>query len=146
MQIRPYSSSDKPALLELLRLNTPQYFAPEEEQDFIEYLDKWLEYYFVLEDDGKILGCAGINTADNGTTAVLSWDIIHPDSQGKGVGSRLTQYRLDLAKTMPVVEMIRVRTSQLVYPFYDKFGFELKNIAKDYWAPGLDMYFMEMPV
>jgi ribosomal-protein-alanine N-acetyltransferase len=144
MHIRPYSLSDKPILLELFRLNTPHYFAPEEEQDFIQYLDNRIEHYFVIEDDGKIVGCAGLNTADNGTTAVLSWDIIHPNSQGKGIGSRLTQHRINLAKTMPGVEKIRVRTSQLVYPFYAKFGFEVKEISKDYWASGFDMYLMEM--
>ena len=39
IHIREYSSSDKKMVIELLRLNTPKYFAPEEENDFIQYLD-----------------------------------------------------------------------------------------------------------
>lgn len=146
MHIRPYTPSDKNSLLELLRLNTPKYFAPEEKLDFIDYLENHIELYFIIEDDKRILGCGGLNFADNGKAAVLSWDIIHPDSQGKGVGSQLTHHRINIARQLPDVEKIRVRTSQLVYSFYEKFGFALKQTVKDYWAPGLDMYFMEMPL
>ena len=34
--IRLYKTSDQLALLKILRLNTPQFFAPSEEEDFIE--------------------------------------------------------------------------------------------------------------
>jgi [ribosomal protein S18]-alanine N-acetyltransferase len=56
----------------------------------------------------------------------------------------LTQYRINRIKEIDTVEIISVRTSQLVFKFYEKFGFVLKEIAKDYWAEGLDMYRMEM--
>ncbi len=39
LKIRPYSQSDQFFLLKLLRLNTPKYFAPEEETQFIPYLE-----------------------------------------------------------------------------------------------------------
>ena len=76
--------------------------------------------------------------------AVLSWDIIHPDYQGKGVGKLLTQFRLDRIREIETIEKISVRTSQLVYKFYEKFGFELKEVVKDFWAKGIDMYRMEI--
>ena len=38
---------------------------------------------------------------------------------------------------------ITVRTSQLAFGFYEKRGFELKGIEKDYWAEGFDLYRME---
>lgn len=31
----------------------------------------------------------------------------------------------------------------LVYKFYQKQGFVLKATHKDYWAKGIDMYYME---
>jgi ribosomal protein S18 acetylase RimI-like enzyme len=32
----------------------------------------------------------------------------------------------------------------LVYPFYEKHGFELIEIVQDYWSRGFDLYRMEL--
>ncbi len=141
--IKPYLVSDKPILLELLQLNTPKYFVSEEEADFSNYLENELELYYVIEYERKVVGCGGINFADNSTTAIISWDILHPDYQGKSLGSKLLQFRLEKIKTISSITKIIVRTSQLAYKFYEKQGFKLLEITKDYWAEGLDMYFME---
>lgn len=45
INIREYFPSDKEAVLKLIRLNTPMYFALEEEADLSEYLDNEREYY-----------------------------------------------------------------------------------------------------
>ena len=144
MKIRPYTPADNESIINLLRLNTPKYFAPEEEADLKHYLSNEIDFYFVAEENNKIIGCGGINIVDNGKTARISWDIIHPEYQGKGIGGELTQYRIDRIKEIPGIEAIVVRTSQLVYPFYQKFGFEVKEVVKDYWAEGIDMYVMEL--
>ena len=140
--IRAYKQEDKPAILDLLRRNTPQYFSPEEEADLVHYLDHELDHYYVLEYDGILVGCGGINRVDEGATGRISWDILHPDYQGKGLGSILLRHRIQILKGLPGVKTITVRTSQLVYQFYEKNGFELAEVVKDYWAPGYDMYFM----
>jgi|TARA_B110000967_G_scaffold49981_1_gene51041 hypothetical protein len=59
--IRKYTKKDKSTLIELLLQNTPEYFDPSEEGDFIKYLDHELEDYFVYEEHSKILGAGGIN-------------------------------------------------------------------------------------
>ncbi|NAA11186.1 GNAT family N-acetyltransferase, partial [Escherichia coli] len=41
------------------------------------------------------------------------------------------------------IQKITVRTSQLAYKFYEKQGFTLKEIQRDYWAKDFDMYSME---
>lgn len=144
MIIRLYTSTDDENIITLLRLNTPKYFAPEEEQDLKDYFANHIDHYYVVEDNGTIVGSGGFNLTNEGKNAAISWDIIHPDYQGKGVGRLLTQYRIDRIKEIDTVENISVRTSQLVFKFYEKFGFVLKEIVKDYWAEGLDMYRMEM--
>lgn len=142
--IRPYTDKDKEELIELLRLNTPAYFDPSEEEDFLKYLDHRLDSYFVVEEGNNIVGCGGFNFSDDRKSVRISWDIIHPDVQGKGLGSKLTKYRIDKIKEDPGVETIIVRTTQLVFPFYEKLGFELKETVKDYWAKGFDLYRMEI--
>lgn len=144
--IRNYTPSDKNQLLEILRLNTPQYFDPSEEAGFIDYLDNELEDYFVVEMEGVIAGCGGINYEDDYKKAIISWDIIHPNYQGKGIGKKLTQHRINKVKENSKTELIIVRTSQLTDKFYQKMGFELEKVVKDYWAKGFDLYQMKIEI
>lgn len=140
--IRPYTSKDKDKLLELIRLNTPKFFAPEEENDFSSYLDNERELYYVLVYQQEIVGCGGINFDANGTIGKISWDIFHPNYQGKSFGSKLLKYRIDVLQQINHVKKITVRTSQHTHKFYEKLGFKVEEISKDYWAKGFDLYAM----
>jgi ribosomal protein S18 acetylase RimI-like enzyme len=144
--IRPYASSDKEKLMELLRLNTPAFFATSEEADFLDYLAHHSQNYFVVEDSGEVIGSGGFNWFDDGRIARISWDIIHPAFQGKGIGKELTLFRIGLIKSKPAAKTIYVRTSQLVYLFYHKLGFELEKTEKDFWAKGFDLYQMKLEI
>ena len=141
--IREYEPTDKDAVINLIRLNIPKYFAPTEETDLNYYLDHERELYYVLLFDGQIVGCRGINFEDNKTTGKISWDILHPQYQGKSLGSQLLKYRIEKIKVIDSIQKITVRTSQLAYKFYEKQGFELNEVKEDYWAKGFDLYRME---
>lgn len=141
--IRAYTISDKEAVLELLRLNTPAFFAPEEKADLIFYLDNEIEFYFVMEADNTVVGCGGFNFSGDSTRGKISWDILHPDFQGKGLGSLLLKYRIEKLKEFKDLKKITVRTSQLAYTFYERSGFQLLEKIENYWAPGFDLYRME---
>ena len=132
--IREYEPADKEAVMELLRLNTPRYFAPEEAADLDAYLERERELYYVLLHEERIVGCGGINFADGGTVGKISWDMVHPQYRGKSLGTRLLRHRIEKLEAMRSVRRITVRTSQLAFGFYEKRGFELKGIEKDYWA------------
>lgn len=140
--IHPYRPKDKEKVLHLISLNTPQYFAAEEEHDLREYLDNERELYYIVLWDDEIVGSGGINFVQHGSTAKISWDLFHPDFQGKSLGSQLMKYRLKILKGNERIEEIVVRTSQLAYRFYEKQGFKLIETHQDYWAEGLDMYYM----
>lgn len=146
LQIRKYVSTDQSTLIKLLRQNTPKYFAPDEEEDFITYLDSEVEDYFVIEYDNHVIGAGGINYKSNGTVGLISWDIISSQFQGMGVGSVLLSHRLDILQSKSKINQIIVRTTQHVYPFYEKHGFELVETSKDYWAIGFDLYHMEINI
>ena len=142
--IREYSSEDKEHLLSLIRLNTPEYFDSSEEADLIFYLDNEVEDYFVVEENETIVGCGGINYSEEENAAVISWDIIHPDHQGKGIGRKLLEFRINHVKEYSNYKTIVVRTSQLTDKFYEKLGFKLEFVKKDYWAKGYDLYQMKL--
>lgn len=141
INIRPYHPPDKERLLEILNLNVPKSFAKSEVEDFSFYLDHEIEKYFVAETGNQIVGAGGINYDEDGKTGKISWDFINPDFHGLGIGSALLKYRLEILKTEGL-ETISVRTSQLAFRFYEKHGFVLKEVIKDYWAEGFDLYSM----
>ena len=63
IDIRPYTDVDKLAVLSLIKLNTPLYFAESEAMDFAHYLDHEKEMYFVACIDGEVVGCGGVQVA-----------------------------------------------------------------------------------
>ncbi len=141
--IRKYQPTDKDDVLNLMKLNTPDFFAEEEADDLNDYLDNEIEMYYVLLVDEIVVGCGGINFAENKTIGKISWDIIHPDFKCKSLGTILLRYRIEVLKAISSVGKITVRTSQVAYKFYEKQGFVLNEIKKNYWAEGFDMYSME---
>ena len=144
--IRRYSHTDKPSVIDLLRKNTPEYFALTEEEDLNHYLDNEAEYYIVYEENNTIIGAGGINFFPQEKLARMSWDIIDPNYHGKGIGKILMQHRFNHLSENPNIDFIVVRTTQLVYKFYAKMGFTLERIKKDYWAKGFDLYEMKMQI
>ena len=142
--IRKYTKKDKSKIIELLRQNTPEYFDTSEESDFENYLDNEVEDYFVYEENSKIIGAGGINYFPEEKIARISWDMIDQKSQGKGIGKKLMQYRINHLSENPAIELIIVRTTQLVYKFYEKMGFELEKVEKDFWAKNFDLYQMKL--
>ncbi len=141
--IREYSINDKDAVLNLLLLNIPKYFAPSEALDFEKYLENQIAFYYVLLSDSEVVGCGGINFEENQKTGIISWDVFHPKFQGRSLGSQLVQYRVEKLQSMENIEKIVVRTSQLTFKFYEKQGFILVEVHKNYWADGFDLYYME---
>ena len=142
--IRAYRAEDKADLMDLLKTNIPDFFAASEVKDLEYYLDNELEQYFVYEVNGRLVGAGGINYDEEGLEGIISWDFIHSDYHGQGFGSQLLGYRLQLLFSNEAIEKVIVRTSQFVYAYYAKFGFELLRTEHDYWAKGYHLYHMEL--
>ncbi len=143
LHIRPYTADDFNVLVSLLEQNIPESFAPSEANDFRIYLKERLEDYFVVELDGILAGSGGINYSPDKCRGIISWDLIAPSQQGKGIGSALIKHRLNHLKSLGQITEVIVRTSQTAFPFYAKHGFEITYTEKDYWAPGYDLVEMK---
>ncbi|GAA4832630.1 GNAT family N-acetyltransferase [Algivirga pacifica] len=142
--IRPYHPDDYPKVIALMQANTPAYFAEEEITDLEDYLKQHIEDYFLFEEEGEILGAAGINYFPEQQEARLSWDFVHPDAHGKGIGKQLTLFRLKHIQSQKLYSNIIVRTSQLAYQFYEKMGFTLLFVKENGWAEGYHLYHMQL--
>lgn len=144
--ILPYIPTHKVSLLEVFERNTPKYFDPSEVKEFSEYLEIEGSTYLSILVDGKVVGGGGYVFRDDRKTGLITWIFVDPASAGKGLGRDLVETLHSLLKAEPVVETLRVRTSQLVYPFFQKFGYAVVMTEKDYWAKGFDLVVMERGV
>lgn len=144
-KLRPYQASDWDQVCAIFNLNVPQYFAAHEIEGLKEYLQQphYASTFVVLEQAGQIVGAGGYHFLD-AHTGQLTWDFLHPDFQGQGLGRQLIQYCLDELQRNKSLQIIQVRTSQFAYPFYEKFGFATQEIVPDYWAEGFDLYRMQI--
>jgi ribosomal protein S18 acetylase RimI-like enzyme len=144
ISIRPYVDEDRSALLAILSQHIPSFFSPHEVDDYAHYLDHEVEEYWVATTATGVVGAGGINRGPQAHMARFSWDLVHPNWQGRGVGTRLMQHRMDALSARPDLKVVMVRTSQLAYPFYHRFGFHVQQIIPGYWGAGFDLYQMSL--
>ncbi len=145
MIIRPYQATDKARLLEIFRRNTPKYFDQTEEQDFEKHLAQKGDTYLTIEVDNKIVGGTGYEMNEDKSGSIV-WIFFDPDYSGKGLGRQAVEYCCMIMNKEDSIEKFVVRTSQFAFGFFEKIGYTLTRIEKNYWAKGFDLYEMEMPV
>jgi amino-acid N-acetyltransferase len=74
----------------------------------------------VARSDSAIVGCAGVELY--GAAALLRSVAVEPSHQGQGLGQRLTQAALDLARQHGAREVYLLTTT--AGAFFPRFGFE----------------------
>jgi N-acetylglutamate synthase-like GNAT family acetyltransferase len=141
MTFRNYQASDKEKCLELFRSNTPKFFAPHEETEFASYLEH-PHYYFVLEQEGQLLGCGGYGISNH--QGYLAWGMVKQSQHSTGLGKRLLLERLNLIAQHQDVTKILLDTSQHTFGFFEKLGFVTQTVTEDGYASGLHRYDMEL--
>lgn len=138
MKFRKYNEADEENVISIFRSNIPKYFSKEEEAGLRNFLaDISSIEYFVIENEGAIIGAGGISLNKDQTVS-LCWGMVRNDFIGKGLGKQLTEYRINLSKekfcNLPIV----ISTSQHTQGFYEKFGFKLVERIADGFALGID--------
>ncbi|ALN75328.1 GNAT family N-acetyltransferase [Aureimonas sp. AU20] len=142
--MRAYRPADRDGCLRLFDGNVPEFFAPSERGDFAGFLSRpsHTAHFWVLEQGGALVACGGWLPEADGETVGLCWGMVDRALQRKGLGSRLTQARILAARQAPGITRVRLDTTQHSQGFYARFGFEVENISKDAYAPGLDRWDM----
>lgn len=138
MNIRKYNGNDAENVVSIFRSNIPKYFSREEEPELRNFLaDIRSVEYFVVENNSEIIGAGGIALNEEETVS-LCWGMVRNDFIGKGLGKRLTEFRINLSREkfgkLPIV----ISTSQHTQGFYEKFGFKLIECIPNGFAPGID--------
>lgn len=154
MKIREYKKKDHVACMEIIRSNTPEFFGMDEvplfkewlyaqEKGDLAYSVSEKEFYFVLEENGQVLGSAGYLLLKKTNEIFLSWGMVNRKFQKLGYGKELLEYRIkSISQNFPE-KKICLATTQDIAPFFEKYGFKVINIKPKFYSEFLDRYEME---
>jgi len=149
MNIRPLAEKDRARLLSIM-IKT-RAFTSAEIDVAMELIDivlkdrnqKDYEIYCMVDDQDLVIGyiCYGSAPMTQGTFD-LYWIAVDPDSQKKGVGSKLMSFLEDLVRAeggrMILADTSTVPQYEKTRKFYMKNGFEEVATIRDYYHPGND--------
>jgi RimJ/RimL family protein N-acetyltransferase len=138
---RLFRPEDFAACLAIFDSNVPKFFAAEERAEFIHHLQNMTieDYpYIVLMRGGKVVACGGLFLDWKNRQANLCWGMVDRPLHGQGLGSELTEVRLDFAQGLSGFDRLILETSQHTRGFYEGFGFVVLDIVPDGFAAGLD--------
>lgn len=154
MIIRPYTPADKPGCIAAFKSNMPRFFAPEELEDYDSWLnalaergerahENGIENYYVVEENGEVIGCGGFFADPVKQEAFMAWGLISNAHHKRGLGKELFRYRINAVRSICPQCTIILDTTQHSYLFFEKFGFRVTKITQDSYGPGLHRYDME---
>ena len=142
-KIQKYHSDYFEYCVSIFKTNTPNFFEYSEQKLFENYLlKKSIKYYVAFNKDNRIVGSGGYAYNNKIKTVDLTWGMVDRNYHKNGFGRRLTEYRIRKITTKYPKSDILLNTSQYTFKFYEKFGFKITKITKDYYALGLDRYDM----
>jgi len=128
----------------------PDFFDPSELPQFETWLDEEIKdehaqnlaFYYVLEISGKIMACGGFYLNPEKKQAGMAWGMVSKTYHKNGFGKQLLEFRKKKIWSLSPQAQIMLDTSQYSYPFFEKMGFKLTAITKDFYGEGLDRYDM----
>ena len=146
LKFRPYQAEDKDGCIEIFMSNTPQYFGVGEADEFRQFLETLPCAYFVAAQNHKIVACGGHGYHGKKQATVLCWGMVHAGFHKQGLGEfmlieRLKQIYRDFGPTV-----VQIDTSQHSQGFFEKYGFQVKEITENFFAPRLHRVGMELPL
>lgn len=144
---RLYRPEDSSACLSIFDGNVPRFFSPGERVEFARFLNDMgfsTNLYLVLTLDGCIVACGGLSISPDPEKVSLSWGMVDQAYHRRGLGTRLTEERLKLARSSAEVTEVVLATTQHTSRFYERHGFRVVKITPNGLAAGLDRYDMTL--
>ncbi len=141
--LEPYRPIDKNELIRVFKSLTPIYFGIHEEVDYSEYLDKFGHEYFTLRVDDQMAGGVGYSIRSETNSLHIAWILLHPQYFRLGLGRRLVEHCHQAVHDHEMITHFVARTSQHGFHFFNNMGYQLKEVTKNYWCEGIDLYYME---
>lgn len=144
LEFRPYLPADRDACTEIFKSNTPRYFGEEELSDFENFLTSLPYPYYVVTRADQVVGCGGYAYHDRKQAVVLVWGMVHVKLHKQKLGEFLLVQRLKKIREQYPNAFVQIETSQHSRGFFEKYGFEAKEITENFFAPGIDRVIMDL--
>ena len=141
-KFRTYRDTDRQACTNIFNANCPEFFAPNELQEYEDFLERVPGDYEVCEVDGRVLGAFGL-FVDGENIKSLNWILLDPQTQGIGVGSTNMERVIQLSRSSKT-RVVKIAASHKSAPFFARFGASTTSMTKNGWGPGMDRVDMEL--
>lgn len=136
--IRKASVWDIPRINELGSLLNDNFSSVNHLNDMLE---DGLSVILVYEKDDKIIGF--ISATDLGETCDILSLVVDPEYRNKMVASNLIDYLIsELSENLKLITLEVASKNIPAINLYEKFGFEVVNVRKNYYSDGDDAYLM----
>ncbi|MDB6075092.1 MAG: family N-acetyltransferase [Verrucomicrobiaceae bacterium] len=136
--IRDYTPADREACEAVYASNIPGAYPESILEECATFLDEGTSYHLVVEQEGEVIGCGGLELRGEGPYAHLVFGFIHKDFQRKGFGTTLLAARLSLVEHEGQTMTLHVEAGAEVAPLYARIGFELADVKVNRYGPGQD--------
>jgi len=143
LSFRPYHASDRDACFAIFDANCPDFFAPNERADLVEFLGVPPAGYEVAVDDTGVVGAFGVLREPAGLC--LRWIMIAPAAQGRGLGRVMLERAVAIVREAQGREL-HIATSHKSEAFFAKFGAIETGRITDGWGPGMHRVDLVLPV
>jgi len=124
MAFRRFEAGDLPSCVELYALNERGRFPDGIMEQYRNSLAAQKSYYLVCEKDGRIVASGGVSYWIREDMAVLCFGLVHPDFQGRGIGTALLLARLALLNPSRATYRVLIFGVERAIKFYRRCGFQ----------------------
>jgi len=141
---QPYTPSHRQACLALFDANCPEFFAPNEREDYEVFLSGPLaEDYEVCLRGGAVVAAYGLEGKQAAKRVEVRWILVDPAAQGEGLGRAMMERLSEKARARGV-EVLEIGASHRSAPFFAHFGAIEVGRTADGWGPGMHRVDMEL--
>jgi GNAT superfamily N-acetyltransferase len=138
---RSYRLADREACLAIFDDNCPEFFAPNERDDYLEFLAQNSGAYTIVTLGNAVVGAYGLLPHLGGLA--LRWILFSRATQGHGLGGRvMARVRDEMRDRRAAV--LHIAASHKSAPFFARFGAREVQTIRDGWGPGMDRVDMQL--
>ena len=137
-----FSRDKQPQCLGLFDLNCPDFFAPNERQEYQDFLQQADGAYQLGFLQDELVAAFGLGPGTSSDRARIQWIMVHPARKGQGVGSQMLAHARSRAVAGGAA-VVDIAASHLSAPFFARAGAREVSYQENGWGEGMHRVDME---